>query len=444
MNKTLIALLASGLLYLTGVQALDLSGVYELAKDHDPKVRQVRVQLNSAREVRPQADARLQPNASVGVDAQLLDVNLRNSAFGARKEDYNQRNLSLNVNQPLYHRDYWIQLQRADDTIAQAEAQLAGAEIDLMVRTASAYFNVLAAADDLRTASAEKAANARQLEQAQQRFKVGLIPITDVHESQAAYDGALAREITAENAVSNAWEALREIVGDQVLPIARLGAELPLQPPQPNDVARWAQTALQQNYGILAARKAADQAHKNIDIQHSGHFPTLDLVGSYGISDSSSVIGTSRDAGMIGLQLNVPLYQGGAVSSRERQARYDYQAAQEALDQQRRAVNRQVRDAYRGVLSTISRVKALQSAVVSSQSALESTQAGLEVGTRTMVDVLTVTRSLYQAQRDYARARYDYIINGLLLHQAASTLTQKLLEQANGWLVQDQPLAPPS
>ena len=153
--------------------------------------------------------------------------------------------------------------------------------------------------------------------------------------------------------------------------------------------------------------------------------------------------GTDRDTAVIGLQVSVPLYQGGAVSSRERQARYDFQASQEVLDQQRRAVNRQVRDAYRGVISTISRVKALQSTVVSFQSALESTQAGLEVGTRTMVDVLTVTRSLYQAQRDYYRARYDYIINGLLLHQAASTLTPELLDKANGWLVKDQTVAPP-
>jgi outer membrane protein len=443
MNKTLIALLAAGFLYLPGASALDLHGVFEMAKEHDPKVRQVRDQLSSARESKPQAQALLLPTLSVSGDYQLTDQNIRKSFAFKGWDQYNQRDLGLSVSQPLYHRDYWIRLAQADDTVAQAEAQVAVAEIDLMVRTATAYFNVLAAADSLRTATAEKEANARQLEQAQQRFNVGLIPITDVHESQAGYDGAAANEIAAQNDLSNAWEALREIVGAIRQPIAKLGEALPLMPPEPNDVEQWARTALRQNYGILAAEKAAQLAQKGIDVQHSGHYPTLDLVGSYGVSDSTSVIGTSADTAVIGLQLRVPLYQGGAVSSRERQARHDFEAAQDALDQQRRAVNRQVRDAFRGVISTISRVKALKSTVVSFESALESTQAGLEVGTRTMVDVLTVTRSLYQAERDYSRARYDYIINGLLLHQAASTLTPELLEKANGWLVQDQTIAPP-
>jgi outer membrane protein len=264
-----------------------------------------------------------------------------------------------------------------------------------------------------------------------------------VHESQAAYDDAAANEIVAENALSNAWQALREIVGSIDEPIAKLGDKLPLTPPKPNDAEEWAQTALQQNYQVIAARKAVESAKKNIEIQRSGHYPTLDLLGSYGRSESNSDFGSDVETGIIGVQLNVPLYQGGGVTSRTRQAQYDLKASQETLDQQRRAVDRQARDAFRGVISSISQVKARESAVVSFQSALESTQAGLEVGTRTTVDVLTVTRSLYDAQRNYLRARYDYIINGLLLHQAASTLTPELLQKANAWLNQGDKVAPP-
>jgi outer membrane protein len=439
----LFAILTLG--YLPAAQALDLIQIYDMAAENDPQVRQARELLNSARETKPQAQSLLLPSLSLGGGVDLVNQDIRKSALGrSGSETYDQFDVGVQLNQPVYHRDYWIRLEQADDTIARSEAELASSEIDLMVRSAVAYFNVLSSADDLRTATAEKEANARQLEQAQQRFEVGLIAITDVHESQAAYDGAVASEIVARNALASAWEALQEIVGTIRQPIAKLGSELPLKPPAPEDEEQWAQTALAQNYGIVAAQQAAELAKKNIEVQRSGHYPTVDLVGSYGRSESGSDFGTDVDTGVIGLQLAVPLYTGGAVESRARQARYDYQASLEGLDQQRRAVNRQVRDAYRGVISTMSRVKALQSTVVSFQSALESTQAGLEVGTRTMVDVLTVTRNLYDAQRNYSRSRYDYILNGLLLHQAASTLDRELLEKANAWLVQNDKLDPPN
>ncbi len=444
MTRILKLFVILGLGYLPAAQGLDLIQIYDMAAENDPQIRQVREQMNSARETKPQAKALLLPTLSLGGGYDLVNQDVRSSATGnTGSRSYDQFDIGVSINQPVYHRDYWIRLDQADDTIAQAEAELAAAEIDVMVRTAVAYFNVLSAADDLRTANAEKEANARQLEQAQQRFEVGLIAITDVHESQAAYDNAVASEITAKNSLASAWEFLQEIVGTIRQPIAKLGTRLPLKPPTPEDEEQWAQTALAQNFGIAAAQQATELAKKNIEVQNSGHYPTLDLVGSYGRFETGSDFGTDSDTGIIGLELAVPLYTGGAVDSRTRQARYDYQAALEGLDQQRRGVNRQVRDAYRGVISTMSRVKALESTVVSFQSALESTQAGLEVGTRTMVDVLTVTRNLYDAQRNYSRSRYDYIINGLLLHQAASTLDRDLLEKANAWLLQDQKLDPP-
>ncbi len=446
MNKTLRLLFIAGFAYLPGAYGLDLIGIYDMARQNDPQIREERETADAAREEKPQAKALLLPQLGLVGGYDWVDQNNRKDSTipgSSGRQSFTQYDLGVELSQSIYDRALWIELEQADDTIAQADAALASAEIDLMVRSSTAYFNVLRAADDLRTAIAEREANGRQLEQAKQRFDVGLIAITDVHQSQAAFDSATATEIRAENELSNEWEALREIVGNIQEPIAKLGEELPLMQPEPSDVEQWAQTALKQNLNIIAATEAADIAKKNIEVQRSGHFPTLDLVGSYGRQKSNSDFGADRDTGTIGVELVVPIYQGGAVNSRTRQARFDYQASMESLDGTRRTVNKDARDAYRGIISSISEVKALKSTVISFQSALESTQAGLEVGTQTMVDVLTVTGQLYEAEREYAGSRYDYIINGLELHRAASTLTPELLQKANGWLNQDDKLAPP-
>ena len=240
--------------------------------------------------------------------------------------------------------------------------------------------------------------------------------------------------IQAENALDSAWEALLEITGSNRSTLATLGDEMALNRPAPDDIAAWSETAQEQNYAIIAARNATELARKNIDVNKSGHYPTLDLVGSYGIHRTDSDTGSDADTGIIGLQLNVPLYTGGATSSSIRQAEADFRTAQYALDQQRRAIGRQVRDAYRGVISSISQVDALKAATISADSALKSTNAGYEVGTRTIVDVLTVQRNLFDSQRNYFRSRYDYIINSLSLKQAAGNLSRKDLERVNRWL----------
>jgi len=414
------------------VQAQDLLVVYDLALQNDPKLREAKQRRESVRERKAQAKALLLPNLGLSGSADLIDKDNK----GRADESYNQNKLSLSLQQPLYHRDYWIQLRQADNAIAQAEAEYAAAELDLMLRTANAYFDVLGAQDDLKFRVAEREATGRQLEQAQQRFEVGLIAITDVHEAQAAHDGARANEIQAQTQLDNAWEALREIIGDSSEPLARLGESITLTPPDPQDIDKWAEMALKQNYAVVAAIESVEALKKDIQVKHSGHYPTLDLVGSHSIFRSSSGSATSADSdtSSIGLQLNLPLYAGGSVTSQTREARFDYLAAQEVLDQQRRAVNRQVRDAYRGVVSSISRVKALKASTISAESALKSTQAGFDVGTRTMVDVLNVQRNLFQARANYARSRYDYILNALRLRQAASLLGRDDLVRINAWL----------
>ncbi|MEY6433814.1 TolC family outer membrane protein [Thioalkalicoccus limnaeus] len=428
-------------------QGEDLLDIYDLAVQNDPAVREAEQILFSTREIKPQAQALLLPNIGLQGSTSYSNVSARGQNAGgrfSRNETFDQQDLSAVLSQSVYDRANWIRLAQSDATIAQAEAQYRDVQIALMVRTAVAYFNVLRAADLVRVQEAFVRANERQLEQSQQRFEVGLVAITDVNETQAAFDRSRANLIAAENGLDNAWEALRRIVGPIRVPLARLGDTLPLSPPEPNDIDQWAETALVNNFGIVAAQQAAEAAKRQIDIERSGHLPTLDLQAGYSLARSGAEFNTDSDTAFIGLQLNVPIFQGGAVASRTRQAGYDFSAAQDRLDQQRRAVLNQVKDAFRGVLSNISDVQARQAAIVSTRSALESTQAGLEVGTRTQVDVLAAQQRLFEAEFEYLSARYEYIINGIRLHEATSTLTRDVLARGNAWLNPDDIIPPPA
>jgi len=416
------------------VYALDLIQTYELGLQNDPQLQVMRAERDSIREYRPQALAQLRPLLSANGDVNRTHSDVRSSPSGTADSTYNKTILSLSLNQPLYRKDYWIQLQQSDNQIAQAEADYVAEQQDLIMRIAQAYFDVLATQDTLGFAHAETKAILRQLDQAQQRFDVGLIAITSVHEAQAAYDKARADEIQAENELGDTWEALHEIIGDSEKVLASLAAELPLNMPVPDSIDQWSETAFHQNPKLVARRSATTVARQNIELQRSGHYPTLALVGSHALNRNDASSASDTDTSSIGLQLNVPLYSGGGTSSRTRQARFDFEKAQQSLDKERRAVKRQVRDAYRGVVSSISRVNALKATTVSAKSALEATEAGFEVGTRTMVDVLAEQRNLYRARRDYSRVRYDYILNGLRLKLAAGSLSQVDLENINHWL----------
>ncbi len=443
----IVAVIAAG--YAGTALSEDLIQIYDLAVQSDPVLREQEQILFATREVKPQARSLLLPSFGVTGDLtyQNDDTKGRSSLTNStirRSDTYSSRGLTAAVSQSIYNRGDWIRLDQTSDTIAAAEAQYRDAQIELMVRTTEAYFDVLRASDLVRVQESLQLANERQLEQSNQRFEVGLVAITDVNESQAAYDRSRADVITAKNLLNNAWEALRRIVGPVSVPLARLGDKLPLTPPQPNDIDQWAQTALQNNYAIIAAREQAQSAEKSIDIERAGHLPTLDLQAGYDVFRSEAEFGTDRDTAFVSLNVNIPIYQGGLVTSRTRQAGYDFRAAQDRLDQTRRLVINNVKDAFRGILSSISDVQARQAAVVSARSALESTQAGLDVGTRTQVDVLNAQRNMFQAEFDYLVARYAYIINGVKIHQATSTLSRDVLAKGNAWLNSADMVPPPT
>jgi outer membrane protein len=367
--------------------------------------------------------------------------------FGSRSEE---TRWNVGVRQTIFRWDQFIGMKQANKLAARADVVYEAAQQDLMIRVVQRYFEVLAAEDRLASIRADREAIARQLEQAKQRFDVGLIAITDVQESQAAYDQSVAAEIAAQRELATAEELLREITGERVPDLAAPVEEFPLPIPNPTSEEAWVGMAMEQNLQLLASRFDERIARDEISFRRSGHYPTVDLVaGRNHIEDDSerSVLDgpflpadSEIEGDSIGIEVTVPLFSGGRVSSRVREAVYLHRAAREQLQRVARETERATRDAYLGVLSEISRVRALEQAVQSSRTALEATQAGFEVGTRTIVDVLNSQRALYQAITNYYQSRYVYIGNVLRLQQAAGTLQIQDLERIDRWLTQREPI----
>ena len=409
--------------------------IYQLALQHDATYRTAKGVRDAATENLPIARSQLLPELGVLGNLERVHEDVRDTPSGVAGDDqdqaYGSRFLALQLSQALYRRDYWYQLEQADREVAKAEAEFQVAGQDLIIRAAQAYFKVLSTQDELEFAEAEMKAVGRQLDQAKQRFEVGLIAVTDVYEAQAAYDQSRANVIQGKNAVSTAWEALYEIVSENVEMLSPLKKSIPLDPPEPADIDAWRDMSQQNNLSIRAATYEREIALKEIDVQRSGHYPDLDIVGSYAYNRSGRFNNLDTNTGRIGVQLNMPLYTGGGVNARTRQAGFNLEAAQDRLDGQRRAVVRQVRDAYRGVMDTISGLEALRAGVVSAEGSLQATSAGFEVGTRTIIDVLGSERDLFLARSRYAMTRYTYILQGLLLKQAEGSLSVEDLKQVN-------------
>jgi outer membrane protein len=445
---TALALLAAR------VSAADLVEVYQRALQNDPIIREADANRQAVRQAKPLAWSALLPliDGAAAVGKQKSDGT---SSFIAGDEpelivtstdtrtNSDVTQWSLRLSQPVFRWESWVALKRADAQVAQAEVDFRAAEQDLVLRTAQRYFDVLAAKDTVDAAQASVEAFARQLEQAEKRFEVGLIAITDVQEARAAHDSAVASLIAAKRSLTTAQELLRELTGESFRELSAPVADMPLNRPEPQDPDAWVRGALEQNLRLISTRLATDIAKQDVRIARAGHLPSLDLIAERSNTD---VDGTRRLRGVknpndsditensIFLQLTVPIYSGGETSARVRQNVYLHRAARERLERTARETERSTRDAYLGVISEISRVQALRQAVESSRTALEATEAGFEVGTRTTVDVLDARRRLFEAQTNYARSRYDYILNLIELKVAAGTLARSDLDSINGWL----------
>lgn len=413
--------------------AQDLLELLDIAYKED-RAYQAAVASNKSVKVGEEiADAGYYPTIAFDASANAVDLD-RDS--GVNDGSSTNEKMAVSLVQPLYNRNLGIASDSAVLSSGKSDADLLLAKQDLVVRLASAYFEVLAALDTRTFVEADKKAIARQLDQAQQRFDVGLIAITSVHEAQAAYDQSIANEIAVNNRVDNAYEALREIVGELELSLDILSDKAKFDSPDPSSLQEWSTLALQQNPGVLSAKQASELSLKNIELQRNGHYPTLNLVGSQTYyNDSNTASSGDYDQSLVGLSFNLPLYEGGGVDASVKQAQLDFETAQYNLEKTQRSVTRQVKDAYRGVVASISKIKALEAVRVSAKSALDATEAGYEVGTRTIVDVLNAQRNLFEALNNYADARYQYMVNLLSLKQAAGTLSQADVEYVNQWLV---------
>ena len=432
--------------------AATLLEIYQQALQSDPLIREADARRLAALEARPQARGAYLPqlNATGGItrrnnEGTSVDANADGSFGTFTQENKSTRTeWQVGLRQTLFNWGQIVGLRRADKQVARAEFVRESAQQDLIVRVVQRYFDVLAAEDSLLAIHANRLAIARQLEQAKQRFEVGLIAITDVQESQAAFDQATADEIAAKRDLATAREFLREITGEYITDLAAPEEALPLRSPDPLSETQWINTSLDQNIDLAVSRLDERLARDDISQRRGDRYPTLDLVAGYGendddaernINDTGFRQADSDGSGdSIALELSVPLFTGGSTSSRIREAVYLHRAARQVLQRVTRETEREARDAYLSVVTDISRVEALRQAVQSNRTALEATEAGFEVGTRTIVQVLDQQFQLYNSITQYYRSRYDYIQNYMRLQRAAGTLTVEDLEMLEPFL----------
>ena len=428
MKRCILFTLSS--LFIGATFATDLNEVYHMALENDPTFKAQQASFKASKQAIPQAIAKFLPN----LNGQATTTGIHSGI--PAQGNYNTKNYSLNLSQPVYRPEHWTNFDQARHVEKQALATLMASGQDLIVRVSEQYFAVLGAEDDLEFASAQRKAFARQLEQTKQRFEVGLIAITDVHEAQARHDSALANEIAAQNNVANQYEKLREITGIPVDTLAKLMTQdkTLLMPPSPEEEQTWVDTAQKHNLDIRAAQEASLVAKGTIANNVTGHLPKVDLSAQVARNKSAPPFDDLYGQKSINLTLSVPIFEGGGVTFRVKEAQARYVEALKKLDYQRKSAYSTTRQKYRGVLTQISQVKSLKQAVVSNESALKATSAAYEVGTRTIVDVLNAESSLLSAKRDYAKARYNYVLEGLRLKRAAGTLHAQDLYDVNALL----------
>ncbi|MDE2250994.1 MAG: TolC family outer membrane protein, partial [Gammaproteobacteria bacterium] len=425
--------------------AEDLQTVYQHALQADPTMRQAEMLHLATRETRTQAILNMLPlNAAASKNWVGVAGNSRSTPALA--------NLNLQVN--LFSWDSWIALKAASATVAQGEANYLAAREELISRVAQVYFGVLGAQDTLAAQESALRSVTRQLEQAERRYDVGLIAITDVQIAKAARDSGYAAVIAAKRALASAEEQLRAVTGEKYRQLSTPGDGMPLLAPDPASEDAWVTTALSQNANLIASHLSADIARDNYLTAIGGHLPQVNASASrtWDLSNSSNTtivdpvtgLNTNTKDILWSVGVSVPLFSAGATQSRVRQAHYLWNASKSGYELALRQTEQLARDSYQGVISQIAQVGALKQAVESNQISLQATEAGYEVGTKTAVDVLTARQLLVQAQTNYAQAKYGYLNNLIALRLAAGNLDRATIAQINGWLVTPAPPAPES
>ncbi|MBW0149371.1 TolC family outer membrane protein [Marinobacter arenosus] len=434
-----------GLLVAQPTLAMDLVETYEKALSYDSGIAAAQASFEAQQSASEVTRSVLLPQIGAFGDANYIDIDGPN-----QDNSYRELGYGVQLSQPLFQADAWFRYDASQFQTDSARAQYNLAQQQLILDVATAYFNVLRARDTVTTTLAAEAAIQRQYEQAQERFDVGLIAITEVYEARASYDDTRSRRIVAENELNIAREQVARLTGEYAEDLENLRQNFPLSRPEPMDPSAWETSALERNWSIQSARYDLNVSEANLKAAKAGHYPTLDLNASYGNTNtdglengSSSPFQQQRDGtttqGVVGLTLNVPLYTGGGTQAGVRQQRSLLTVAQESLNTVRRDVRVTTRSLFLTVNNNIETSSALEQTIVSRRSALDATRAGYEVGTRNIVEVLDAERAYYVALRDYANSRYDYVVNTLRLKQAAGTLSPQDLIVLNNWLSEDAP-----
>ncbi len=434
--------LLSGLIGLMAAQpalSMDLVETYEKALSYDSGIAAARASFEAQQAASDVSQSALLPQIGAFGEGNYIDVDGPN-----QDNSYRELNYGVQLTQPLFRADAWFRYDASKFQTESARAEYNLAQQQLILDVATAYFNVLRARDTVTTARATEAAIQRQYEQAQERFDVGLIAITEVYEARASYDDSKSQRIAAENQLNVAREQLARLTGEYAEELDNLRQNFPLGRPDPMDPSAWEATALEQNWSIQSALFELNASEAGLREAKAGHYPTVDLNASYGKTDLSGIdaanapITSQQDGtttrGTIGLTLNVPLYSGGGTQAGVRQQRSLVTVAEQSLNTVRRDVRVNTRSLFLTVNNNVETASALEQTIVSRRSALDATRAGYEVGTRNIVEVLDAERAYYVALRDYANARYDYVINSLQLKQAAGTLSPQDLIELNNWL----------
>ncbi|WP_374012320.1 TolC family outer membrane protein [Pseudoxanthomonas koreensis] len=436
MIRRSLALALAAALASASAQATDLLQTYEMARNGDPQLAIAESNSLYTREGQVQARAALLPQLSGDASLRRSRSELDGLA-GTRTST--ARSYGLNATQTLFNWGQFSNL-RAQRSLGEAAGHtLDAANDDLMVRTAAAYFDVLVAIESLAAAETNEAAGRRQFDYADKRLEVGLAPITDVHEARAQFDEARANTILARNALADAYQALAELTGQPVDDLRALPDDFrPELPALREDADAWVAAAVERNPLLQASKLQAGAADASVQTARSGHYPTLSLGAGWGKDaawgDTVATGGGTRGdstGSSIGLTLSVPIFSGGATQSRVRQAIAQRDIAQDQFEQQRRAVVRNTRNIYQALVAGVSEVEARRLAVVSAQSAYDASQVGLEVGTRTVLDVVQNQRTLFTAQVGYARSKYNFLLNRLLLAQATGELDIEQMREVN-------------
>lgn len=419
--------------------AADLMQVYREAQDNDPTFAAARATLDAGRERAPQARAGLLPSLTLSGNTVWNENEVSVANGPTAKPDYNSNGYQLTLSQPLFRWQNWVSYDQSKLQVAQAEANFVQARQDLILRVAQAYFDAIFAVENLTAVRANKTAIAQQLASAKMNFEVGTATITDTHEAQARYDLAAAQEIAAESDLEVRQHALQAIIGKTPGPLANTRKDAELTTPQPSDMNQWVAAAEKDSVTVQLQQAAADIAAREVDKQRAAHYPTVDLVANQGYAKSLATAGGAptaleTDFRNIGVQVNIPLFQGGLTVSRQREAAANRSAAQSALETARRGAALSARQYYLGVANGLAQVKALKAALVSSQSALESNKLGYEVGVRINIDVLNAENQVYVTRRDLARATLDTLLSQLRLKASTGALGEDDVAQINALL----------